>query len=154
MEIKPGDLTLDWPPLWTAGAVVLSWAAGWVMPWPILGAAGVVLGAVLALTGIGLMVAAALEMRRARTTVIPRRTPSAQVTALAWVTAAIITKAALRDMTIVFIVFLRWYPLAREATTDQVRKRRPSGFGGMQLERRSQHCNPAATFRTSFACGP
>ena len=80
MEIKPGDLTLDWPPLWTAGAVVLAWAAGWVMPWPILGAVGVVLGAVLALTGIGLMVAAALEMRRARTTVIPRRTPSALVT--------------------------------------------------------------------------
>ena len=80
MEIKPGDLTLDWPPLWTAGAVVLAWVAGWVMPWSILGALGVVLGAVLALTGIGLMVAAALEMRRARTTVIPRRQPSALVT--------------------------------------------------------------------------
>lgn len=72
--------TLDWPPVWTAGAIVLAWLGASVMPWPVLGVAGQVLGAVLALAGLGLMAAAVVEMRRAATTVIPRRTPSALVT--------------------------------------------------------------------------
>jgi protein-S-isoprenylcysteine O-methyltransferase Ste14 len=72
--------TLDWPPLWTAAAVALSWLASWIMPWPLFGTVGQVLGAILALAGLGLMAAAALEMGKARTTVIPRRPPTALVT--------------------------------------------------------------------------
>ncbi len=72
--------TLDWPPVWTAAAVVLSWLAAQIMPWPLFGTLGQVLGAVLALAGLGLMAAAALEMQKARTTVIPRRPPTALVT--------------------------------------------------------------------------
>lgn len=72
--------TLDWPPVWTAAAVVLSWVASLVMPWPILGTLGMVAGAVLALAGLGLMAAAVHEMQKARTTVIPRRPPTALVT--------------------------------------------------------------------------
>lgn len=71
---------LDWPPVWTAGAVVLALLAAQVLPWPVLGMAGRVLGAMLVLAGLALMAAAAWEMRRARTTVIPRRQPSALVT--------------------------------------------------------------------------
>ncbi|MEZ5797375.1 MAG: isoprenylcysteine carboxylmethyltransferase family protein [Paracoccaceae bacterium] len=71
---------LDWPPVWTAAAVGLVWVLSLVMPWPILGATGQVLGAVAALTGLGLMLAAVLEMRAARTTFIPRRQPTALVT--------------------------------------------------------------------------
>lgn len=73
-------LWLDWPPVWTAGTVVLAWLASLVMPWDILKAPGLVLGAMLALAGFGLMLAAVLEMQKARTTVIPRRTASALVT--------------------------------------------------------------------------
>jgi protein-S-isoprenylcysteine O-methyltransferase Ste14 len=83
MEQPPKDnplLFLDWPPVWTAAAVALSWLASLVMPWGILGGPGRVLGAVLALAGVGLMLSAVLEMRKARTTVIPRRTASALVT--------------------------------------------------------------------------
>lgn len=72
--------TLDWPPVWTAAAVALAWAASRLMPWPLLGAPGRVLGAVLALAGLGLMAAAVVEMQKARTTVIPRRQPLALVT--------------------------------------------------------------------------
>lgn len=71
---------LDWPPVWTAAAVALTWAASLIMPWGILGAFGRVLGLVLTLGGLGLMLAAVLEMRKARTTVIPRRQASALVT--------------------------------------------------------------------------
>ncbi len=70
---------LDWPPVWTAAAVVLAWAAGRLVPWDILGTPGRTLGAVAVLGGIGLMLAAVWEMRRAATTVIPRRAPQALV---------------------------------------------------------------------------
>ncbi len=75
-----GGQWLDWPPVWTAGAVVLAWGGGWLMPWPVLGVMGQVFGAVLVLAGLGLMVAAVQEMRRAKTTIVPRRQPSALVT--------------------------------------------------------------------------
>lgn len=71
---------LDWPPVWTAAAVGLAWLSGLLLPWPVLGRAGPALGAVLVLAGLGLMTAAAGQMLRARTTVIPRRAPSALVT--------------------------------------------------------------------------
>ncbi len=72
--------TLDWPPVWTAASVALAWAASHLMPWAVLGTLGQVAGAILALAGLGLMAAAVLEMQKARTTVIPRRQPSALVT--------------------------------------------------------------------------
>ena len=71
---------LDWPPVWTAGMVLLSWLASMILPWTVLGLAGRLLGVALVLTGLAAMAAAAWEMRRARTTVIPRRQPSALVT--------------------------------------------------------------------------
>ena len=71
---------LDWPPVWTAGALALSWLASLVLPWAILGTAGRVLGATLVLAGLVAMGAAVWEMQRARTTVIPRRQPTALVT--------------------------------------------------------------------------
>lgn len=71
---------LDWPPLWTLAMVLLAGLAGWLLPWRVLGAAGPVAGLVLALAGIALMAVAVTQMARARTTVIPRRAPSALVT--------------------------------------------------------------------------
>ena len=68
------------PPVWTAFAVALVWLMSHLMPWRILGVPGQVGGAILVLTGLALMLAAVLEMNRARTTVIPRRQPSALVT--------------------------------------------------------------------------
>lgn len=71
---------LDWPPVWTAAAVAVIWLFAQVMPWEILGVVGRVLGAVLVLTGFALMLAAAIEMTKSKTTVIPRRQPSTLVT--------------------------------------------------------------------------
>jgi protein-S-isoprenylcysteine O-methyltransferase Ste14 len=71
---------LDWPPVWTLGGVALAWAGGQVLPWPILGEPGRGFGVSLVLVGLGLMAAAVWEMRRAKTTVIPRRIPQALVT--------------------------------------------------------------------------
>lgn len=71
---------LDWPPVWTAGGVILAWLAGLILPWGILGGIGPVLGGVLVLAGLALMGAAAWQMAQARTTVIPRRQPTALVT--------------------------------------------------------------------------
>ena len=71
---------LDWPPVWTVGTALLAWLAAQVLPWPILGPVGQVLGVALVLAGLAAMAAAAWEMRKARTTVIPRRQPSALVT--------------------------------------------------------------------------
>lgn len=71
---------LDWPPVWTAAAVALAFGAGRLMRWDILAGPGRGFGVSLALAGLGLMAAAVREMRRARTTVIPRRDPQALVT--------------------------------------------------------------------------
>ena len=81
-QTKPGLgwHLLDWPPVWTGAAVILSWLASLLVPWAILGVPGRVLGAVLVLGGIAAMLVAVLEMSKARTTVIPRRQPMALVT--------------------------------------------------------------------------
>ena len=71
---------LDWPPVWPAGALALTWLPSLILPWGILGTAGRVLGAALVLAGLAAMGAAVWEMQKARTTVIPRRQPSALVT--------------------------------------------------------------------------
>ena len=71
---------LDWPPVWTAAALGLSLVASILVPWPVLGVLGRWLGGGLALAGLAAMAAAAYEMARARTTLIPRRAPTALVT--------------------------------------------------------------------------
>jgi protein-S-isoprenylcysteine O-methyltransferase Ste14 len=71
---------LDWPPVWTVGAVALAWVLSLILPWRVLGVIGTALGILLVLAGLALMAAAVWEMTRARTTVIPRRQPSALVT--------------------------------------------------------------------------
>ena len=71
---------LDWPPVWTAAAAALAWAASMVLPWAVLGVPGRVLGAVLVLAGFAAMLFAVMEMTKAKTTVIPRRQPDALVT--------------------------------------------------------------------------
>ena len=71
---------LDWPPVWTAGAVAAAWVASILLPWGILGAFGHVLGKWLVWGGFVLMGLAAAQMVLARTTLIPRRAPSRLVT--------------------------------------------------------------------------
>lgn len=66
----------DWPPVWTLAGIGLIFGldAVWSLqnrPW---------VGGALILAGLGLMLAAAAQMMRARTTVNPRGRPSALVT--------------------------------------------------------------------------
>lgn len=70
---------IDIPPTWLALHIGAAWVMSLVSP-PVFGAWGAVLG--LGLIGLGalVMAAAALQMMQARTTVIPRRNPSALVT--------------------------------------------------------------------------
>lgn len=70
---------LDYPPVWLAAFAALAWVAGDV-PLRLFGPAAFTVGAVLIGAGALLMLAAAVQMVRARTTVIPRRDPSALVT--------------------------------------------------------------------------
>lgn len=69
---------LDWPPLFTAAAVGAVWLVSHLAPPMAMGGRRVALA--LALAGIGLMVAAALQMWAARTTLNPRGTPATLVT--------------------------------------------------------------------------
>ncbi len=70
---------LDLPPLWLAVFVALGWAQARYVPIVSFGIWGDWLGAGLVLAGLGLMGAAALEMRRYRTTIVPHRMPVAMV---------------------------------------------------------------------------
>lgn len=71
---------VDLPPVWLLGFVVIAWAQARYVPLGAFGPWGGMLGGVLILAGIGLAIAAAIEFRRHRTTVIPHMTPSAIVT--------------------------------------------------------------------------
>lgn len=71
---------IDLPPVWLAGFVVLGWVQSRFVPVVSFGAAGDWLGGGLVFAGLGLMVAAAYEMRRYRTTIIPHLMPDAMVT--------------------------------------------------------------------------
>lgn len=72
--------SIELPPVWLVGCLLLAWAQAVWLPGPSLpGWAGWV-GAGIALAGLGLILAAGLQMLRARTTVILRRVPSALVT--------------------------------------------------------------------------
>lgn len=69
---------LDWPPVWTLFHVVMAYLVSVLFSWdsPFL----MILGAHVVLVAVLFAVWAAFTMRRARTTVIPRRDPSALVT--------------------------------------------------------------------------
>jgi protein-S-isoprenylcysteine O-methyltransferase Ste14 len=71
---------IDLPPVWLGVFAVLGWVqAAW---WPVgsFGVFGDWVGALLVAAGLALAVAAAVEFRRARTTIIPHEEPSAIVT--------------------------------------------------------------------------
>lgn len=70
---------IDIPPTWLALHIAAAWVLSLVSP-AIFGGVGRMLGLFLCGIGLALMAAAALQMLRARTTVIPRRNPSALVT--------------------------------------------------------------------------
>ena len=70
---------IDIPPTWLALHIGAAWVMSLVSP-PVFGAWGAVLGPGLIGLGALVMAAAALQMMQARTTVIPRRNPSALVT--------------------------------------------------------------------------
>ena len=67
---------LDFPPIWLAGALALTWVSPWGLPWGTAFWPGILLLAVAA----GLTVGAVLAFTRARTTIIPHLDPSALVT--------------------------------------------------------------------------
>jgi protein-S-isoprenylcysteine O-methyltransferase Ste14 len=75
---KAVDL-IDLPPVWLAAHIALAWGLSLVSP-QVLGSFGHWAGKGLLVLGIALMAAAVLTMVRHRTTVIPRRDPSALVT--------------------------------------------------------------------------
>jgi protein-S-isoprenylcysteine O-methyltransferase Ste14 len=70
---------LDLPPVWLAGALALVLAQDRYLPLGGPGGAHLLGGALVGL-GLALMGAAAVEMARARTTIIPHRDPHALVT--------------------------------------------------------------------------
>lgn len=70
---------IDLPPVWLALHVAAAWLLSLISP-AVFGTPGLWIGKALLLTGILLMAAAIFTMARARTTVIPRRDPSALVT--------------------------------------------------------------------------
>lgn len=71
---------IDLPPVWLAFFLCLAWVVGRLLPLPLFGDVGAVLGAGLIGAGVLLMAWAVLEMSRARTSVIPHREPAALVT--------------------------------------------------------------------------
>jgi len=71
---------LDYPPLWLIGAIALTGLIAKATPGLGFGRWGGLVGTFLIAAGIVLTVAAVLEFRKARTTVIPGRNPSALIT--------------------------------------------------------------------------
>lgn len=83
--MRPILSTIDIPPSWLALHVAVAWLLSFLSP-AVFGLAGQWGGKLLVGLGVLLMGAAVLTMARARTTVIPRRNPSALVTSgvFAW----------------------------------------------------------------------
>ncbi len=74
-------LTLDYPPVWLVGAMAAMWGLASFAPWPAWeGAAALWAGRAVILAALLVMVWAAVEFRRARTTIVPHEAPSALVT--------------------------------------------------------------------------
>lgn len=79
-RLRPTLRDIDIPPSWLALHLAAAWGVSRLSP-DVFGAAGHWLGAALVATGLALMATAILQMTWHRTTVIPRRDPSALVTA-------------------------------------------------------------------------
>ena len=71
---------IDLPPVWLVCFLFLGWLIGRILPLRLFGEVGAVAGAGLIGAGLLLMAWAVVEMRRARTTVIPHQEPVALVT--------------------------------------------------------------------------
>lgn len=70
---------VDFPPIWLALHLAASWVLS-LVPIRVFGSFGDWIGGALIIAGIVLTIAAAVEMTKRRTTVIPRRDPSSLVT--------------------------------------------------------------------------
>ena len=71
---------IDLPPVWLAAFAALGWVQAQWLPLGSFPAAGDWVGAGLVAAGLGLAIAAAVEFRRARTTILPHGMPAAIVT--------------------------------------------------------------------------
>lgn len=73
---------IDIPPVWLVICILAAWGQATYLPvsWGLGGGWSTYVGGALVLGGILLAVLAVLEMRRAKTTVIPHQEPSALVT--------------------------------------------------------------------------
>lgn len=72
---------LDYPPVWLAGYLVVAWALAQFFPQTVANIALLApVAAVLLVIGVVLNLLAVLAMGRAKTTLVPRRDPSALVT--------------------------------------------------------------------------
>lgn len=71
---------IDLPPVWLALSLLVVWGLDQLVPWGLFGPLAQPVGGLLVLAGVVLMVVAAVQMTLRRTTVIPRRDPSALVT--------------------------------------------------------------------------
>ena len=72
---------LDLPPIWLAASLIIAWALSWLVPMLTIEFSGQwALALISFLSGAILMGLAALEMSRARTTIVPRQDPKALVT--------------------------------------------------------------------------
>jgi protein-S-isoprenylcysteine O-methyltransferase Ste14 len=69
---------IDIPPSWLALHLAAAWGLSLISP-SLFGGVGRFVGALLVALGLGLMALAVLQMARQRTTVIPRRNPTALV---------------------------------------------------------------------------
>ncbi|WP_435259269.1 methyltransferase family protein [Thioclava sp. FR2] len=74
-EVDMPKLT-DLPPVWLALGLCLVWGLDQLVPWSLFGPGGRPVGALLIFTGLGLVLLAAAQMIRHRTTVIPKNDPS------------------------------------------------------------------------------
>ncbi|HMO73188.1 MAG TPA: hypothetical protein PKC84_16375, partial [Paracoccaceae bacterium] len=74
MESRSPRALIDTPPVWLAGCIALAWVQARVLPlWP-AGPGLRLAGAVVVWAGIVLLLLAAREFRRARTSIVPRET--------------------------------------------------------------------------------
>lgn len=80
MDSRSPRALIDTPPVWLAGCIALAWAqARWLPLWPAPQGARAA-GAGLVLAGLVLLLLAAREFHRHRTSIVPRERPSALIT--------------------------------------------------------------------------
>ena len=70
----------DLPPVWLALGLCIVWGLDQLVPWSLFGPGGRPVGVLLIFLGLTLVLLAALQMIRLRTTVIPKSDPSHLVT--------------------------------------------------------------------------